>query len=121
MIVADVGVQQKRFELIPDTAMRLSARDGQFPLVLFCDSASNEAALKLRKAIAAAQATLDLWVLGVSSYLAQVILLLGSGNETIEQPIPPISWSVRKFSLVRSFFGQSRYEVVKRSSLALRF
>lgn len=121
LIAAGDSVDEKGFEVTLDTAVRLSMHDGQFPFVLCCDSASSEATLKLRKAIAAAQVALDLRVLGVSSYLPHVALLRGSSIDVIEQPIPPISWSVQGFSLMRSFFNYSRHEVVKRWALAPRF
>lgn len=101
-----------------DSAMRFSARDGQFPFVLCADGATTEAALSLRKAIAAAQARVGLQVSGVSSFLPHVTMLHGHAVDAIEESITAIRWRVSEFVLIRSFFGQSRYEAIGRWSLA---
>jgi 2'-5' RNA ligase len=73
----------------------------------------------LRKAIAAAQLRVGLQVSGVSSFLPHITLLRGHAVDAIEESIPPIRWRVREFVLIRSFFGQSRYEVIGRWPLAM--
>lgn len=101
-----------------DSAMRFSAKDGQFPFVLCTDTFTTESALKLRKAIAEAQSRVGLQVSGVSSFLPHVTLLHGHAVDTIEESITPIYWHVHEFVLIRSFFGQSKYEVIGRWPLA---
>jgi hypothetical protein len=54
LLVAADEVRGNGFEAVLDSAMRFSAKDGQFPFVLCTDSATTESALSLRKAIAAA-------------------------------------------------------------------
>lgn len=102
------------FDITLDTAMRFTARDGQFPLVLCADAHTIQSALQLRKALAAEQVRAGLQVSGVSSYLPHVVLIEGHAIEAIEDAITPIQWKVREFVLVRSFFGQSRHEVIGR-------
>ncbi|MHB1273749.1 MAG: 2'-5' RNA ligase family protein [Rhodanobacter sp.] len=118
--VAD-EVHVQVFEVALDSVMRLSARDGQYPLALCADDASTASALKLRKAIAGAQQRAGLIVPAVSLYLPHVVLLHGRSIDAIHQSIPPISWTVREFVLIRCFFGQSRYEVVRRWALDTPF
>ena len=101
-----------------DSAMRFSARDGQFPFVLCADGATTEATLGLRKAIAAAQARVGLQVSGVSSFLPHVTMLHGHAVDAIEESIATIRWWVSEFALIRSFFGESRYEAIGRWPLA---
>lgn len=114
LLAAAATVHGSAFEITLDSAMRFSARDGRFPFVLCADGASTESALKLRQAIAEAQRRTGLAVTGVSSYLPHVTLLQGHAVDAIEESIAPIRWTVREFVLVRSFFGQSRQEVVER-------
>jgi RNA 2',3'-cyclic 3'-phosphodiesterase len=99
--------------------MRFSAKDGQFPFVLCADTATTESALQLRKAIAAAQSCVGLQVSGVSSFLPHVTLLKGNAVDAIEESITSIHWHVHEFVLIRSFFGQSRHEVIGRWPLAI--
>jgi len=103
-----------------DSAMRFSAKDGQFPFVLCADTATTESALQLRKAIAAAQAHVGLHVSGVSSFLPHVTLLQGHAVDAIEESISPIHWRVHEFVLIRSFFGHSKNEVIGRWPLAIK-
>lgn len=117
LVAAAGDVRAQSFELVLDSVMRLSARDGQHPLVLCADDASAASALKLRKAIADAQQRFGLIVPAVSLYLPHVVLLHGRSIDAIHQSIPPISWIVREFVLIRCFFGQSRYEVAGRWAL----
>lgn len=114
LIEAAGQVRVKVFDMILESAMRLSAKDGQYPFVLCTDSLSGDSALTLRKAIALAQAKAGLSVPGVSSYMPHVTLLHGPMIDAIEVSMPSIHWRVREFVLVRSFFGQSRNEVVGR-------
>lgn len=102
-----------------DSVMRFSPRDGQFPFVLCSDTATTAAALNLRKAIAAAQLRAGLQVSGVSSFLPHVTLLQGHAVDAIEESITPLQWRVQEFVLIRSFFGQTRYEVIGRWPLAM--
>jgi 2'-5' RNA ligase len=53
-------------------------------------------------------------VLGVSNYLPHVTLLRGNAIDTVEESMPPIRWSAHEFVLIRSFFGQSKHEVIGR-------
>jgi 2'-5' RNA ligase len=108
------AVRSPDFTVMLDSAMRFTARDGQFPLVLCADSSSTESALQLRQAIAAEQARTGLQVIGISSYLPHVVLLEGPAIEAIEESITPIQWKAREFVLIRSFFGQSRHQVIGR-------
>jgi 2'-5' RNA ligase len=117
LVAAATEVHVKAFDVTLDSAMRFSAREGRFPFVLCADSASTEAALTLRRAIAAAQLRQGLRVAGVSSFLPHVTLLHGHAIDAIQESILPICWSVREFVLIRSFFGESRHEVVQRWAL----
>ncbi len=112
LLAAASTVQDQGFGVSLDTAMRFTAKAGQFPLVLCADSASSAAALNLRKSIAAAQSRLGLQVSGVSSFMPHVTLQRGPMIDAIEEAITPIHWKVREFVLIRSFFGQSRHEVI---------
>lgn len=118
LLEAGAAVHATGFRFTLDAAMRFTARDGQFPLVLCADGNTVESATKLRKAIAAEQWRVGLQVSGVSSYLPHVVLIEGHTIEAIEDAISPIPWTVREFVLMRSFFGQSRHEVIGRWSLA---
>lgn len=111
-------VRAEGFDVTLDSAMRFSARDGQFPFVLCADPATTTAALQLRRAIAAAQSRVGLQVGGVSSFLPHVSLLHGPAIDPIEESLVPIQWRASDFALVRSFFGQSRFEVIGRWALA---
>lgn len=114
LLAAAGTVQARAFDVTLDSAMRFTAQDGRFPFVLCADSSSTASALKLRQAIAEAQRRIGLPVSGVSSYLPHVALLHGHAVDAIQEAITPISWTVREFVLVRSFFGQARQEVVAR-------
>lgn len=116
LIAAGDAVHMTSFEVTLDSAMRFSnqAPDGRFPFVLCADTSTVQSALSLRKALADAQYAQGLMVAGVSSYLPHVTLLHGHGIDAVEQPIPPIKWTAREFVLVRSFFGQTRHEVMAR-------
>lgn len=114
LLTAAAEVRVRAFDITLDSAMRFSARDGRFPFVLCTDSASAESTLALRQAIAAVQLRHGLQVTGVSSFLPHVTLLHGHAVDAIQESIPPIHWPVRDFVLIRSFFGESRYEVVER-------
>ena len=116
LLAAAENVRVKTFDVTLDSAMRFSNEglDGRFPFVLCADTSTTETALSLRKALAHAQYAQGLFVAGVSSYMPHLTLLYGQGVEAIEQPIPPISWRAREFVLIRSFFGQSRHEIMGR-------
>ena len=118
LLAAAGEVHAQGFVATLDSAMRFSARDGQFPFVLCADGATTEAALNLRKAIAAAQLRVGLQVSGVSSFLPHVSMLHGHAVDAIEESITSICWHVSEFVLIRSFFGQSRYVVIGRWPLA---
>lgn len=118
LLAAGAEVHERGFTATLDAAMRFTARDGQFPFVLCADGPTNEATLGLRKAIAAAQARAGLHVSGVSSFLPHVSLLHGHAIDAIEESMAPIQWRVSDFVLIRSFFGESRFEVVGRWQLA---
>lgn len=118
LLAAATEVAAGSFIVALDSAMRFSARDGQFPFVLCTDTTTTAAALNLRKAIAAAQLREGLQVSGVSSFLPHVTLLHGHAVDAIEESISPIRWRTDEFVLIRSFFGQSMYEVIGRWPLA---
>ena len=118
LLAAAGEVRAMGFVATLDSAMRFSAKDGQFPFVLCADAATTEAALALRKAIAAAQARVGLQVNGVSSFLPHVTMLHGHAVDAIEESIATIRWWVPEFALIRSFFGESRHEVIGRWPLA---
>ena len=119
LIAAADSVSVKGFEVSLDSAVRLcAAKDGNFPFVLCADNASSAWAMKLRVAIAEAQRRFGLQVLGVSHYLPHVTLLRGNAIDTVEEPMPPIRWHAHEFVLIRSFFGQSRHEVIGHWPLA---
>lgn len=118
LLAAGGEVRSQGFTVALESAMRFSARNGQFPFVLCTDAASTEAALDLRKAIAAAQWRVGLQVSGVSSFLPHVSLLHGHAVDAIEEAVTPIQWRVSGFVLIRSFFGQSRHEVIGHWPLA---
>lgn len=118
LLAAGGEVSAQGFTVTLESAMRFTARQGQFPFVLCTDRVSGEAALELRKAIAAAQWRVGLQVGGVSSFLPHVSLLHGHAIDAIEEVVVPIHWQVTGFVLIRSFFGQSRYEVVGQWPLA---
>ncbi|HEY8327310.1 MAG TPA: 2'-5' RNA ligase family protein [Rhodanobacter sp.] len=119
LLTAAGEVRAQGFMATLDSAMRFSARDEQFPFVLCADGATTEAALNLRKAVAAAQLRVGLQVSGVSSFLPHVTMLHGHAVDAIEESITAIRWRVSEFVLIRSFFGQSRFEVVGRWPLAV--
>ena len=121
VLMAAAGqVQASAFSVALDSAMRLSAaRDNQYPFVLGADNSSAAAALALRRAIAEAQQQLGLRVAGVSSYLPHVTLLRGSSIDAVQESMTPIGWVAREFVLIRSFFGQSRHEVIGRWPLGV--
>lgn len=112
LLAAGAQVRSTGFVAALDMAMRCAPRDGQFPFVLCADRATTQAASDLRKAIAEAQRKVGLQVGGVSSFHPHVELQFGPAIDAIEESIPPIQWHVREFVLVRSFFGQSRHEVI---------
>lgn len=112
LLEAAGAVCEQAFPVSLDAAMRFSCRDGQFPFVLCADAPTVEAAMGLRKAIAAAQARVGLQVSGVSSFLPHVSLLHGAAIDTIEESVAPIRWQASEFVLIRSFFGESRFHVV---------
>lgn len=116
LLAAGAAVHIKSFEVTLDSAMRFSNPDGdgRFPFVLCADTPTVKSALTLRKSLAEAQYAEGLHVAGVSIYLPHVTLLHGQAIDAFEQPIPPISWQAREFVLIRSFFGQSRHEVMAR-------
>lgn len=118
LLAAAATVQARGFRLTLDSAMRFTARDGEFPFVLCADAGSMQAALELRKAIAAAQLDVGLRVSAVSSFMPHVILQHAHQIDSIEESIPPIHWPVNDFVLIRTFFGHARYEVVGRWPLA---
>lgn len=120
LLAAAAAVVADSFDAALDSAMRFSARDGQFPFVLCTDAATTAAALSLRKAIAAAQLRVGLQVSGVSSFLPHITLLQGHAVDAIEESITPVQWHVHEFALIRSFFGQSRHEVIGRWPLTAR-
>lgn len=117
LLAAAEQVKAVAFQLTLDSAMRFSLKDGRFPFVLCVDNTATEALLPMRQALAAAQRRGGLQVGGVSSYLPHVTLLQGHAIDPIQESIAPISWQVRDFVLIRSFFGQSRHEVVQRWAL----
>jgi RNA 2',3'-cyclic 3'-phosphodiesterase len=120
LLAAAGEVRAKGFVAAFDSAMRFSARDdGQFPFVLCADTATTDSALQLRKAIAEAQSSVGLHVSGVSSFLPHITLLRGHAVDTIEESITSIHWHVGEFVLIRSFFGQSKHEVIGRWPLAI--
>ena len=120
LMTAAGQVKATAFAVALDSAMRLSAaRDNQFPFVLGADNPSAAAALALRRAIAEAQQQLGLRVAGVSSYLPHVTLLRGSNIDAVQESMTPIGWPAREFVLIRSFFGQSRHEVIGRWPLGV--
>jgi RNA 2',3'-cyclic 3'-phosphodiesterase len=115
LVAAADSVSVKGFEVSLDSAVRLcAAKDGNFPFVLCADNTSSGWAMKLRVAIAEAQRRFGLQVLGVSHYLPHVTLLRGNAIDTVEESMPPIRWNAHEFVLIRSFFGQSRHEVIGR-------
>jgi RNA 2',3'-cyclic 3'-phosphodiesterase len=120
LLEAAAQVVAGSFDASLDSAMRFSVREGQFPFALCADTATTAAALLVRKAIAAAQLRVGLQVSGVSSFLPHVTLLQGHAVDAIEESIAPIRWCVREFVLIRSFFGQSRHEVIGRWPLAVQ-
>ncbi len=120
LLAAAAEVVAESFDATLDSAMRFSARDGQFPFVLCADAVTTAAALNLRKAIAAAQLRAGLQVSGVSSFLPHVTLLQGHAVDAIQESITPIHWHVHEFVLIRSFFGQSRFEAIGRWSLTMQ-
>ena len=115
LVAAAESVSVESFEVSLDSAVRLSAaKDGNFPFVLCADNACSSWAMKLRVAIAEAQRRFGLQVLGVSNYLPHVTLLRGNAIDTVAESMPPIRWNAHEFVLIRSFFEQSRHEVIGR-------
>lgn len=112
LLAAGAEVRATGFTATLDAAMRCIGKDGQFPFVLCADHATTQAAMTLRKAIADAQRKLGLQVGAVSSFHPHVALQFGPAIDAIEGSITPIQWHVREFVLLRSFFGQSRHEVI---------
>jgi 2'-5' RNA ligase len=120
LIAAADEVRVDAFDVTLDSAMRFSAVDNRFPFVLCADTATGESTLILRKAIAAAQSRAGLHVSGVSSFLPHVVLLQGHAVDAIQESVPPIQWAATEFVLIRSFFGQSRHELVGKWQLKPR-
>ncbi|MEO8810858.1 MAG: 2'-5' RNA ligase [Rhodanobacter sp.] len=118
LLTAGGEVRGTGFAATLDTATRCVAHHGQFPFVLCADHATSKAALDLRKAIAEAQRRFGLHVGGVSSFHPMLALEHGPAIGAIEESISPIQWHVREFVLLRSFFGQSRHQVIGRWALA---
>ncbi len=119
LLEAAADVHMGRFEVVLDTAMRFSSRqDGQYPFVLCADDASGKSLARLRRGIAEAQLRVGLYVPGVSHFLPHITLLYGHHTGAMQESMPPIAWEVREFALIRSFFGQSRYEIVDRWPLS---
>jgi RNA 2',3'-cyclic 3'-phosphodiesterase len=115
LIAAAESISANGFEVSLDSAVRLSAaKDGNFPFVLCADDTSGAAAMKLRVAIAEAQRRFGLQVTGFSNYLPHVTLLRGNAIDAVQESTPPIRWHAHEFLLIRSFFGQSRHEVIGR-------
>lgn len=114
LLAAAATVRVMGFAVTLESAMRLCAKDGQFPFALCADSSTVASALALRKAIAAAQLQVALRVPGVSSFMPHVTVQHGHLIDAVEESITPIHWRVGEFVLIRSFFGQSRYEVIGR-------
>ncbi|MEP6897931.1 MAG: 2'-5' RNA ligase family protein [Rhodanobacter sp.] len=112
LVSAANQVRAQAFEVTLDSAMRFSARDNRFPFVLCADTITAESALVLRKAIAEAQLREGLHVTGISSFLPHVTLMYGHAMDAIQESVPPVQWYASEFVLVRSFFGQSRHELV---------
>jgi 2'-5' RNA ligase len=118
LLAAAATVRAMGFVVALESAMRLSAKDGQFPFALCADSSTTASASELREAIAAAQLQVGLRVSGVSSFMPHVTLQHGHLIDAVEESITPIHWQVSEFVLIRSFFGQFRYEVIGRWPLA---
>lgn len=114
LVAAAAQVKATAFGLSLDSAMRFSLKDSLFPFVLCVDPNATTSLLQLRQSLATAQRHVGLPVGGVSSYMPHVTLLQGHAIDPIQEAIVPISWQVRDFVLIRSFFGQSRHEVVQR-------
>jgi len=112
VLAAGAAVRVKAFEVSLDAVMRCIPTGGQFPFVLCADQATTEATLGLRRAIAVAQRTQGLRVCGVSSFHPHVALQYGPAIDAVEESITPIQWRAEEFVLIRSFFGQSRQEIV---------
>ncbi len=119
LLEAAAEVRMARFEVVLDAAMCFStSQDGHYPFVLCTDDASGESLTKLRRSIAEAQYRSGLYVPGVSHFLPHITLLYGHLIGGVQESMSPISWVAREFTLIRSFFGQSRQEVVGRWPLA---
>lgn len=114
LFAAGAEVRARGFTATLDTALRCVPQQGQYPFVLCADHATTQAALVLRKAVADAQRRVGLLVGGVSSFHPHVALQFGPAIDAIEESVTPIQWPVREFVLMRSFFGQSQYEVIGR-------
>jgi len=112
LLAAGAAVQSEGFVAALDTAMRCLGKGGQFPFVVCADAATSRSALALRKAIAEAQRKVGLHVGAVSSFHPHVALQFGPAIDAIEESITPIQWHVREFLLLRSFFGQSRHQLI---------
>ncbi|MEO6800890.1 MAG: 2'-5' RNA ligase [Rhodanobacter sp.] len=112
LLAAGAAVQARGFVAVLDTAMRCLGKGGQFPFVVCADQATTRSTLALRKTLAEAQRKVGLHVGGVSSFHAHVALQYGPAIDAIEESITPIQWHVREFLLLRSFFGQSRHQVI---------
>jgi 2'-5' RNA ligase len=120
LLAAGDQVRAKAFDVTLDSAMRFTARDNRFPFVLCADAGTAEPALALRKAIAVAQLREGLHVSGVSSFLPHVTLMYGHAMDPIQETVTPVHWAATEFVLVRSFFGQSRHELVRSWALEPR-
>ena len=115
LVAAAEAIHINGFEISLDSAVRLSAsKDGNFPFVFCADNTSSGLAMKLRVALAEAQRNVGLQVLGVSNYMPHVTLLRGNAIDAVEESMPPIRWNADEFVLIRSFFGQSRHEIIGR-------
>lgn len=112
-------VHMARFEVVLDGAMCFSTgQDGQYPFVLCTDDASGKYLARLRRGIAEAQLRVGLYVPGVSHFVPHITLLYGHLVGAVQESLAPITWVAHEFALIRSFFGQSRHEIVGRWPLS---
>ena len=107
-IEAAAAIAVAPFEIGFDRVMSFAGKPGQLPLVLRGEGAAGFTALQ--DALGTALAKVGLGARQSAPHLT----LLYDARRIDEQPIDPISWTVRQFVLVHSLLGQGVYKSLGR-------
>ncbi len=114
---AALAVAFAPFEVTFDRAVSFEGRPGNHPFVLQGGDGVTE--LKaMRQALSTALAMAGQGRVAASQFTPHITLLYADKRAPLEQPIPPISWTVTEFVLVHSHLGQTRHEHIASWTLA---